>query len=959
VRATDLAGNVDATPTALPFLVDTQPPDTEFTRTPGALTADTTPEFAFRSDEPTASFECQIDGGAFAPCTTPISTAELSDGPHVFTVRSVDAAGNADPVPVSHPFVVDTTPPDTVLDDGPSGVTSNTMPTFHFSGEPTGRLQCSIDDGEFAPCTSPFTTDPLDDGAHTFAVRAVDAAGNPDPTPATRAFTIDTEAPDTTIDSGPRGPLAATAATFTFSAGESGATFECRVDSGAFVACTSPYITAALPDGQHTFEVRAIDAAGNADHSPAVRTFTLDNAAPATAITAGPPSVTTDATPTFVFNADEPGATFRCRIDDGAFAICDSPFTTDALADGSHTFEVFAVDAAGNAEGTPARRAFRVDALAPHTQITSGPAGPTDDATPTFEFTAGEPSAFECRIDEGAFAPCTSPFTSEALPDGAHTFAVRAIDDAGNRDGTPPSRTFTVDTNAPQTAITGGPSGAIRDATPTFAMTSSEPGSTFRCQIDDAPPAPCSSPFTPASPLADGPHTITIVAVDAAGNPDPRPSTRSIVVDTQPPDTRITGGPSGLTGDTTPTLTFEAAEAGATLECRIDTGEWELCTSPFTPAPLADGNHTFEVRAVDAAGNPDPEPAVQPFQVESRAPNTVITSGPTGTSDPTPTFRFTADEPDAHYECRLVDRPFAACASPDTMASLPDGTYVLEVRAIDAAGNLDPTPATWTFTVKRAVSPAPAPTPTPPAPGAPRAACEDTVDNDGDGLADAFDPGCLSGSGGAYAPNDGNETDDVDQLPAPQLALRCSRANLRLIGVRQVGRRVRITGAARPRYIGQTVSVIAIPGNTPVASVKVGRAGGFATTVRQPRRVTNKTFYAARIGTSVKAKRVKLKRRTVLTTAMVIRGRVVIRGRLVRPLLKQRQTVVIRREISCNRRVVVGRTKTNRKGAFRVILKRPAGVRAAIYVTSSRVRHGQFKNRRVRTNSLPTPIPLH
>ena len=145
----------------------------------------------------------------------------------------------------------------------------------------------------------------------------------------------------------------------------------------------------------------------------------------------------------------------------------------------------------------------------------------------------------------------------------------------------------------------------------------------------------------------------------------------------------------------------------------------------------------------------------------------------------------------------------------------------------------------------------------------------------------------------------------------------------------------------------------------PVASVKVGRAGGFATTVPTPRRVTNKTFYAARIGTSVKAKRVKVKRRTVLTTARVIRGRVVIRGRLVRPLLEKRQTVVIRREISCNRRVVVGRTKTSGKGAFRAILKRPARIRAAIYLTSSRVRHGGFKNRRVRTNSLPTPIPLH
>jgi hypothetical protein len=88
--------------------------------------------------------------------------------------------------------------------------------------------------------------------------------------------------------------------------------------------------------------------------------------------------------------------------------------------------------------------------------------------------------------------------------------------------------------------------------------------------------------------------------------------------------------------------------------------------------------------------------------------------------------------------------------------------------------------------------------------------------------------------------------------------------------------------------------------------VKVGRGGAFRKVVPGPRRVTNRNFYAARIGT-VKAKRVKLQRRTVLTTAKVVRGRVVIRGHLVKPLLKTRQTVVIRREISCNRRIVVGR----------------------------------------------------
>ena len=68
--------------------------------------------------------------------------------------------------------------------------------------------------------------------------------------------------------------------------------------------------------------VRALDALGNADATPASATFTVDLTAPQTTIAQGPDPVTTDTTPAFGFSASEPGSALECRVDDGAWAPC-------------------------------------------------------------------------------------------------------------------------------------------------------------------------------------------------------------------------------------------------------------------------------------------------------------------------------------------------------------------------------------------------------------------------------------------------------------------------------------------------------------------------------------------------------------------------------------------------------------------------------------------------------------
>jgi hypothetical protein len=83
----------------------------------------------------------------------------------------------------------------------------------------------------------------------------------------------------------------------------------------------------------------------------------------------------------------------------------------------------------------------------PNTTITSGPAGGTNDPTPTFSFSSSEAgSSFQCKLDSNPYAACPSPKTFVHLSDGAHTFSVRAIDSGQNTDPTPATRTFTVRT---------------------------------------------------------------------------------------------------------------------------------------------------------------------------------------------------------------------------------------------------------------------------------------------------------------------------------------------------------------------------------------------------------------------------------------------------------------------------------------------------------------------------------
>jgi hypothetical protein len=421
-----------------PFVIlpDTVVPETSITAGPRKYgTAIAT--FEFQSNEKSAMLECSLDRAQFQTCASPKTYTGLPRGKHSFRVRAVDGAGNTDPTPATREWNVDAKAPATKLTGAPDDFSSGGDRFEFASSERHSSFECKLDDGDYEACSSPKAYPGLDDGAHRFRVRAIDRAGNPDPSPASRKWTVDTNPPETAIENGPPHVSHKDTATFTVSS-EAGATFECRLDDHSWGECGQ---MSGLSDGKHVMRARAKDRAGNADPTPASWSWRID-LPPETAITRGPSGATSSTSTTFRFSSTDTAATFQCKLDNRTWSSCTSGKTYTGLPQGSHTFRVRAKDSAGTKDPSPAERTWKVDTVAPNTTITSTS---VSGKSATFSFSSSEAgSTFECRLDGGPWQACSSPMSYGNLKHGSHSFRVRAIDAAGNRDGTPALRSFSI-----------------------------------------------------------------------------------------------------------------------------------------------------------------------------------------------------------------------------------------------------------------------------------------------------------------------------------------------------------------------------------------------------------------------------------------------------------------------------------------------------------------------------------
>jgi hypothetical protein len=280
-----------------------------------------------------------------------------------------------------------------------------------------------------------------------------------------------------------------------------------------------------------------------------------------------------------------------------------------------------------------------------------------------------------------------------------------------------------VQSPAPDTTITGGPSGTVATPAASFEFSSTIGGSTFACSLDGAAASACTSPQS-YSGLADGLHSFSVSAT-ANGQTDPTPATSSWAVDTTPPTVASTSPADAATGvsiSSRVTARFNEAMASSSISTSsfslTDTTDsaavaasvsYDATTKTATLDPTAGlaPLHTFQATirggstgVTDAVGNPMAADATWTFSTaaapDTTAPTVQVTapaagatvSGPTVTISATANDNVAVDHVDFLVNGTVIgtdsSSPYSAVWDSTTVAN---GSATIAARAVDTSTN--------------------------------------------------------------------------------------------------------------------------------------------------------------------------------------------------------------------------------------------------------------------------------
>lgn len=538
---------------------------------------------------------------------------------------------------------------------------------------------------------------------------------------------------DTFIDSSPNKLDNSYAFTFDFHSNRTDATFECKVDTGVYQACTSPFSYETPSEGAHVFYVQAVDAYGKYDTTPATYTWTIDTIAPTATVTGAPATPIKPPAADLSLTVGGSGVTHYRYVVDGGEQSTERTVATKLVvpktvlaADGPHIVAVIGRDAAYNWQPDPTYVTITADKVLPVVAITGKPTTSQDEiinqtgGSFSFEYTNDEPStvSYECRLYKSslvtppAYAACSSPFEFANLSDETYKFDVRGKDIAGNI-GQPANWQWKIDTiPADPGSITGAPIEPTNAAIITLAITNTNDIAAYKFAVDDgaySAETPIATPLEVSTAgLVDGLHIIKVVTKDTLGNWLTVPKTVPFILDTTPPVPTIMGVANGSTV-TSKNLVLQVTGADVytysfTLDGGANSGSRSV-TLPIELAGLGEGAHSLVVNATDKLGNA-PAPLTVTFVIDTLAPVAILAAEP---ADPNNKASHTlsvikqGDENVVAYRYRLVRGTTVVTewtaeklvATPLTLAGLLAGDYKLSLVGRDAVGNWQTTPTDY------------------------------------------------------------------------------------------------------------------------------------------------------------------------------------------------------------------------------------------------------------------------
>lgn len=441
---------------------------------------------------------------------------DSGDWPNVTDKPLFDPSGN------SLIVLPDTTPPETTIDFGPSGLVNNSSATFTFSANETSTFECRLDSGGFSDCTSAKTYLGLSEGLHTFYARATDTALNVDSTPATQSWTIDLTNPlvnagidqiknaiftqDATVD----GAIAGVASyTWSQISGPGTITFGTSNSEDTTIISNT--------DGNYVIQLTVVDNAGNSNSD--TMNLTWDATPPSIPIHISPANGSFKTTSSLtsidwsdVTDTNLPVSYYYQSDLDGSFvtpaytsgALTTSNISATGTPEGTYYWRVRAKDTLGNSSAWSSAWSIIVDNTAPSSDpsgFSSSPAisTPSNDQTVDVSWTTGGTDVLS-GVDGYSYSFTTgvadvpdntkdleetiTNVTSTTLADGTWYFHIRTVDNAGNWTSTARFGPFIVDVTPPSVNIISPLSSNFVNGTSVITFTDSEITSP-QCSIND------------------------------------------------------------------------------------------------------------------------------------------------------------------------------------------------------------------------------------------------------------------------------------------------------------------------------------------------------------------------------------------------------------------------------------------------------------------------------------------